>query len=151
MMLAPCVRGGCRFRTLSAAVWWRPQPGYGWSFPVGDGVANIGVGFLPSAPRSHGKCSSAGAAEQLVGPLRGYPIRFDFLRAPTYAPPRCWSASGWPGQSLTGEGIDLHWSRSDRRRYLARSAPVEYHVTLHQRWSVFRFSEHVRTGTASRC
>ena len=27
-----------------------PLPGYGWVFPVGNGVANIGVGFLP---RSH--------------------------------------------------------------------------------------------------
>jgi flavin-dependent dehydrogenase len=135
------------FRLLFGGV---PQPGYGWSFPVGDGLANIGVGFLPThttkTARQVFERWSHGAT--VVGAVKGYPIRVDFLRAPTHAPRTLLvgEAAGLVNP-LTGEGIDYALESGQiAADILARSAPEsEYHVTLHQRFGqVFRFSEHVR-------
>jgi flavin-dependent dehydrogenase len=95
-----------------------PMPGYGWVFPVGRNAANVGVGFMPS-PRS-GTAAPAFerfargtavrrilAGARRVGPVKGYPIRVDFLSSPTYAHRTLLvgEAAGLVNP-LTGEGID---------------------------------------------
>ena len=91
-----------------------PAPGYGWVFPLADGRVNAGVGFLP---RPWHRTTSRAAFERFVahrllnahkdGPVRGYPIRVDFLTAPTWAARTLLvgEAAGLVNP-LTGEGID---------------------------------------------
>src|SRR5918911_2199996 len=94
-----------------------PIPGYGWIFPVARRTANIGVSFVPGRRRSG---TPAEALERFtlrlapvlsgsrrVGPVKGYPIRTDFLRAPTTAARTLLvgEAAGLVNP-LTGEGID---------------------------------------------
>src|SRR5436305_2041891 len=72
-----------------------PMPGSGWFFPIAKHAANIGVGFLPR--KRSGTAAQAmarftrgrhmhgvldGARQR--GPLKGYPIRVDFLSSPTF-------------------------------------------------------------------
>lgn len=116
-----------------------PLPGYGWLFPVGPGVANLGVGFLPRgrgsrrpATASFERFVQGGPLQQLlagaqrVGPVRGFPIRVDFLSAPTSGPRTLLvgEAAGLVNP-LTGEGID----------YALESAQIA--------------AEHIATGLAS--
>ena len=97
-----------------------PLPGYGWLFPVGSGIANIGVGFLPRAGGPSRPATDAFqrfvqgrplarllAGARRVGPVRGFPIRVDFLTAPTFGPSTLLvgEAAGLVNP-LTGEGID---------------------------------------------
>ncbi|HLZ30614.1 MAG TPA: geranylgeranyl reductase family protein [Chloroflexota bacterium] len=97
-----------------------PQPGYGWVFPVSPSAANIGVGFLPSRRTSRPTRPAARVFEDFTqdlqpflqgarqaGPVKGYPIRVDFLTAPTYAARTLLvgEAAGLVNP-LTGEGID---------------------------------------------
>jgi flavin-dependent dehydrogenase len=95
-----------------------PMPGYGWVFPTGAETANIGVGYF-----KEGRNASAAepfkrfvaspplremlAQAQQVGPLKGYPLRDDFLTSPTYAE-RVLIVGEAAGlvNPLTGEGID---------------------------------------------
>ncbi|NJN94071.1 MAG: FAD-dependent oxidoreductase [Anaerolineales bacterium] len=78
-----------------------PLPGYGWVFPLPHGAANIGAGIFPwgwagrwmsrntrqafdsfiQTPRLQELLAGA----RRVGPVKGYPLRMDFLTAPTYA------------------------------------------------------------------
>ncbi|HSB91376.1 MAG TPA: geranylgeranyl reductase family protein [Anaerolineales bacterium] len=98
-----------------------PLPGYGWVFPVSASSANIGAGVIPAGwlRRPHTTTSRRafemlvealrsvlGSARQ-VGPMKGYPIRIDFDRSPTYAE-RVLLAGEAAGLAnpLTGEGID---------------------------------------------
>jgi geranylgeranyl reductase family protein len=91
-----------------------PLPGYGWVFPLADGRLNVGVGFLPrpwhrtTARRAFDTFVEhrLGAAER-DGPVRGYPIRVDFLTTPTFAERTLLvgEAAGLVNP-LTGEGID---------------------------------------------
>jgi geranylgeranyl reductase family protein len=121
-----------------------PSPGYGWIFPVGNGVANIGVGFLP---RKKGLTAQA-ALERFyphVGDVRGYPIRVDFLTAPTHSPRTVLvgEAAGLVNP-LTGEGIDY---ALESARIAADNLDdgAAYHAALHARFAkLFRFSEQVR-------
>lgn len=96
-------------------------PGYGWIFPTGDGVANVGVGILPDpdGPRP----STANLLEEFirlriergdlqaavpVGPVKSYPLRLDFLKQPVAG--ANWLLVGEAAglvNPLTGEGIDL--------------------------------------------
>ncbi|MBV9581655.1 MAG: FAD-dependent monooxygenase, partial [Chloroflexi bacterium] len=84
-----------------------PMPGYGWIFPTGPNAANVGVGFMPRRRRRQsrrlaqartqtatqafipfvegGRVSQILAGGHQVGPVKGYPIRVDFLTAPTFA------------------------------------------------------------------
>jgi geranylgeranyl reductase family protein len=91
-----------------------PLPGYGWVFPLADGRLNVGVGFL-ARPWHRTTARRAfdtfvehrlGAAKR-EGPVRGYPIRVDFLTAPTFAERTLLvgEAAGLVNP-LTGEGID---------------------------------------------
>lgn len=95
-----------------------PMPGYGWIFPTGDGAANIGVGYF-----KEGRAASASgpfkafidtpplramlAGARQVGPLKGYPLRDDFLTSPTHRG-RVLVVGEAAGlvNPLTGEGID---------------------------------------------
>lgn len=142
-----------------------PQPGYGWVFPVTGGKANVGVGFLPhrgspTVTRAFDRFVASPAIPSLLrgshqtAPMRGYPIRVDFLRAPSSAPHTLLvgEAAGLVNP-LTGEGIDYALESGQiaagvLARSFSRGAPVdraEYHRLLHQRFSrTFQFSEWVR-------
>jgi geranylgeranyl reductase family protein len=98
-------------------------PGYGWVFPLSPSSANVGVGVIPAGlvrrPRSiHSRrafelfTESPGLQEllepgQRVGPIKGYPIRIDFDRSPSFGD-RVLLAGEAAGLAnpLTGEGID---------------------------------------------
>ncbi len=124
-----------------------PQPGYGWVFPVGDNVANVGVGFLPkrrsvTAQAVFEKWLRIG---RVIDKPKGYPIRVDFLRSPTYAPRTLLvgEAAGLVNP-LTGEGID-YALESGRMAAQFIDRPEAYHQALHARFArMFRFSEQVR-------
>jgi len=96
-------------------------PGYGWIFPAGDGIVNIGIGVLPvfwSSKRPAQKLLAEfverrikeGVLEggKLVGPVKGYPLRIGF-------PAQRVAGGNWVivGEAtglvnpVTGEGIDL--------------------------------------------
>lgn len=99
-----------------------PLPGYGWVFPTSAQTANIGVGLcsvgmaawwvrgkaIPafrhfvSSPILHDLLKGA----EQVGSLKGYPLRVDFLSAPTYGERALLigEAAGL-ANPLTGEGI----------------------------------------------
>lgn len=95
-----------------------PLPGYGWVFPIAPDAANIGVGyfrhdrsasalgFFESFRRSPAMRRLLDGATQ-AGPARGYPLREDFLTAPTFGE-RVLLVGEAAGlvNPLTGEGID---------------------------------------------
>jgi geranylgeranyl reductase family protein len=144
-----------------------PMPGYGWVFPIKGNAANIGVGFLPR--RGSGTASHAfdrfihstalrpmleGARQD--GPLKGYPIRVDFLQAPTFAERTLLvgEAAGLVNP-LTGEGIDYalesgsiaaeHLLRTFESGDVSTMRVAEYGAKLHNRFDkIFRFSEWIR-------
>lgn len=96
----------------------RTVPGYGWIFPAGAGLANVGIGLYR---RRSGErladtlahyLAQGGAREHLrgaraCGPAVSFPLRCDFLEAPLSAP-RLLIAGEAAGlvNPLTGEGID---------------------------------------------
>jgi geranylgeranyl reductase family protein len=100
-----------------------PLPGYGWVFPLSGGMANIGAGIFPWGWLGHGKSSNARhsldrflktpllremlAGARQIGPTKGYPLRMDFLSAPTSGN-RVLLVGEAAGlvNPLTGEGID---------------------------------------------
>lgn len=92
-----------------------PLPGYGWVFPVGEGRANIGIGFSedsahPPVQRAlQTFVGSLGALRRARqdGPPKSYPIRTDFTGAPLRAE-RVLLAGEAAGlvNPLTGDGID---------------------------------------------
>jgi geranylgeranyl reductase family protein len=98
-----------------------PLPGYGWVFPVSETAANIGVGFMPPRRTAKPSRTTSQAFEDFTrhleksllsgarqaGPVKGYPIRVDFLTAPTFAERTLLvgEAAGLVNP-LTGEGID---------------------------------------------
>lgn len=136
-----------------------PMPGYGWVFPIGQRQANIGVGFLPgkrsgTAAQAMQRFTAGKHMRQVLqsarqdGPLKGYPIRVDFLRSPTTAPNTLLvgEAAGLVNP-LTGEGIDYALeSGTIAAEHLVSNASLEsYERELHARFGpIFRFSEIVR-------
>jgi len=145
-----------------------PLPGYGWVFPVSKAAANIGVGFMPSR-RTSKRTKTTGQAFQdftshlrpllrgasQVGPLKGYPIRVDFLSAPTFAERTLLvgEAAGLVNP-LTGGGIDYalesgriaaaHVARAFDSGFSPGWLPA-YDRLLRERFEkVFRFSQLVR-------
>jgi menaquinone-9 beta-reductase len=145
-----------------------PLPGYGWVFPVSKTAANIGVGFLPSRRTAKPTPTASRAFEdftsnlqpflkgaRLAGPVKGYPIRVDFLTAPTYAERTLLvgEAAGLVNP-LTGEGIDYalesgqmaaaHLAGAFDSGFGPGWLPA-YDRLLHERFEkVFRFSQLVR-------
>ena len=144
-----------------------PMPGYGWVFPTKKRAANIGVGFLPRrgfspAAQAFERFIQGTAVRDLlaearqVGPLKGYPIRVDFLKSPTYAERTLLvgEAAGLVNP-LTGEGIDYalesgsmaaeHLLNSFETNDFSAARLAQYHAQLHQRFDkIFRFSEWIR-------
>jgi geranylgeranyl reductase family protein len=95
-----------------------PMPGYGWVFPTGAETANIGVGYFKEGRNASAAepfkrfIASPPLREMLTqarqaGPVRGYPLRDDFLASPAYAE-RVLIVGEAAGlvNPLTGEGID---------------------------------------------
>lgn len=96
--------------------------GYAWVFPVGEGVANIGLGLYhrpgePTPPvrrllerliQEHPALAPRLRAARLRASVRAYPLRSDFPHGP-------WGGPGWlaVGEAaglvnpVSGEGIDL--------------------------------------------
>jgi flavin-dependent dehydrogenase len=143
-----------------------PLPGYGWIFPVGKHAANVGVGFLPqrrstTAHQAFERFIGGPAVRELLdggrqsGPLRGYPIRVDFLRAPTYGERTLLvgEAAGLVNP-LSGEGIDYALESgqiaaehlaSRLEAGLTSADFVDYDRLLRDRFGkIFRFSEWIR-------
>jgi geranylgeranyl reductase family protein len=103
-----------------------PLPGYAWIFPTARTSANIGLGTFaagsawrrpvqPPAPRAvFERWLQTPALQQHLrqaqrrGPIKGYPIRSDFLHAPTYGD-RILLVGEAAGlvNPLTGDGIDF--------------------------------------------
>lgn len=98
-----------------------PLPGYGWVFPIGDRQANIGAGILRTN-KAKRKMTSQNVLKdflkiplmqtmlkdaELTGAVKGYPLRTDFHKSPTYGERTILigEAAGLVNP-LTGEGID---------------------------------------------
>ena len=100
-----------------------PLPGYGWIFPVSDTSANVGIGLFRVGLASRWLPKNAHAAfdtfiqspplqkllsgARQVGPIKGFPIRVDFARSPTFGERTMiiGEAAGLVNP-VTGEGID---------------------------------------------
>ncbi len=95
-----------------------PLPGYGWVFPIAADAANIGVGYFKRnrTGSARGFFEAFGqspamrtllAEARQAGPIRGYPLRDDFLESPTFGR-RILLVGEAAGlvNPLTGEGID---------------------------------------------
>jgi geranylgeranyl reductase family protein len=106
----------CRFDNV-------PLPGYAWIFPVSASSANVGIGLFHGGLASRWMPKTAHAAfdtfiksqplqkllngSRQTGPIKGYPIRVDFARSPTYGE-RAMIIGEAAGlvNPITGEGID---------------------------------------------
>lgn len=102
-----------------------PLPGYGWVFPISETTANIGIGFwptimpwnkMPSSARqaldawlqNSGKMRHMLAGGQLQGPVKSYPLRIDFTRAPLrHGRVLMIGEAAGLVSPFTGEGIDF--------------------------------------------
>jgi menaquinone-9 beta-reductase len=137
-----------------------PMPGYGWVFPIGQRRANVGVGFLPhrgSPPTALAFQRFVNSLEGVrqVGPFKGYPIRVDFLRAPTFGQRTLLvgEAAGLVNP-LTGEGIDYALESAQiAAEHVVRGLTSGVHQVWHTEYDrllrarfekVFRFSEWIR-------
>jgi menaquinone-9 beta-reductase len=147
-----------------------PLPGYGWIFPVNRTVANVGLAFLPGRRSATARQAFERFAPRLApwlaggrrgGPLKGYPIRTDFLRAQTSAG-RVLLVGEAAGlvNPLTGEGIDYalesgllaarHLASVLQTGDLSPERRHEYDALLHARFDkIFRFGEWIRDWCSS--
>lgn len=99
-----------------------PLPGYGWVFPISARAANVGAGYfvsrgqppLRNSPRqvldtflANPLMAGRVAGATINGPVKGYPLRFDFPTARLAFPGLLLvgEAAGLVNP-LTGEGID---------------------------------------------
>jgi len=100
-----------------------PLPGYGWIFPLSATSANVGIGMFPAglAKRWMPKTAHAAfdafvqspslrrllAGARRTGPIKGFPLRVDFARSPTFGE-RTMLVGEAAGlvNPVTGEGID---------------------------------------------
>ena len=99
-----------------------PLPGYGWVFPLSPTTANVGAGYFPRRGQSARPTSPRQvldeflanrimarrvASARVCGPIKGYPLRFDFPTARLAVPGLLviGEAAGLVNP-LTGEGID---------------------------------------------
>jgi flavin-dependent dehydrogenase len=103
-------------RITELEVLWHPRlkPGYGWIFPLPDGVFNIGVGVMHShAKGHHGRSSMAAvnlreslqAFAEVYAPARDLVAGGEWVGEPKGAPLRCSleGAGSRPGLIVTGE------------------------------------------------
>jgi geranylgeranyl reductase family protein len=145
-----------------------PLPGYGWIFPISSGAANIGVGYFQharsaSALRAFETFVRTPALRALLararqaGPVKGYPLRDDFLSSPTYGQ-RILLVGEAAGlvNPLTGEGIDYalesgqvaaeHAAAMVARGDFSAQAHESYDRALRARYqALFEFCVWVRT------
>jgi geranylgeranyl reductase family protein len=139
-------------------------PGYGWIFPAGNGLANVGIG-LEHRRRDHSlqddlaRYLSSRPAQTIlkgakaVAPPKNFPLRWDFLQSPLTAP-RLLIAGEAAGlvNPLTGEGIDYalesgHVAAAHAIRALqtGAEAPAAYAAALHAEYDkLFLFSQRLR-------
>ncbi len=100
-----------------------PLPGYAWIFPVSATSANVGIGLFRVGLASRWMPKTAHSAfetfikspplrrlldgSRQTGPIKGFPIRVDFARSPTYGERTMiiGEAAGLVNP-ITGEGID---------------------------------------------
>jgi flavin-dependent dehydrogenase len=99
-----------------------PLPGYGWVFPISGTAANVGAGYfvprgkpaLRNSPRqvldeflANPLMAGRVRGARIEGPIKGYPLRFDFPTARLAFPGLLLigEAAGMVNP-LTGEGID---------------------------------------------
>lgn len=139
-------------------------PGYGWIFPAGNGLANVGIGL---EHRRRDQSLSADLARYLsskpaqiilkgakaVAPPKNFPLRWDFLQSPLTAP-RMLIAGEAAGlvNPLTGEGIDYalesgHVAATHAIRALQTGAEDRdaYEAALHAEYDkLFLFSQRLR-------
>ena len=95
-----------------------PLPGYAWLFPTGPDSANLGYWYsgpqrhsaaalLPRLLREHPTLRRCLGHANPPGPVAGFPIRTDFLRAPKIAAGLlCVGEAAGLVNPFTGEGID---------------------------------------------
>jgi len=106
----------CRFDCV-------PLPGYGWIFPVSDTSVNVGIGLFRGGLASRWMPKTAHSpfdtfiqspplqrlldGGRQTGPVKGFPIRVDFARSPTFGERTMiiGEAAGLVNP-VTGEGID---------------------------------------------
>ncbi len=139
-------------------------PGYGWIFPAGKGLANVGIGlehrrrdqslgddlarYLSSQPA---QAILKGA--KAISPPKNFPLRWDFLQSPLTAL-RLLIAGEAAGlvNPLTGEGIDYalesgHVAARHAIRALETGVadPAAYAAALHAEYDkLFLFSQRLR-------
>lgn len=146
-------------------------PGYGWVFPVSDSLANIGVGFTIASRRRKGASSPVPVFNQFVasplmrdllngaqqvGPIKSFPLRMDFLTAPTYGE-RILLVGEAAGlvNPLTGDGIDYaletgkiaaeHIQRMFATGDFSKAQHEAYARHLHEEYSaLFRYCERIQ-------
>jgi geranylgeranyl reductase family protein len=136
----------------------RLRPGYGWIFPCGGGMFNIGVGITDSHRRDrHGRsampdvnlreifqrfCEFHAPARELMrggtmsGPLKGAPLRFT-LRGAHHSRPGLLVAgeAGGSTYSFTGEGIGKAMETGLlAAEALLGAAPAETHLAACERY-----------------
>lgn len=139
-------------------------PGYGWIFPAGNGLANVGIG-LEQRNRNRSlhddlaRYVLSKPAQKIlrgakaIAPPKNFPLRWDFLQSPLTAP-RLLIAGEAAGlvNPLTGEGIDYalesgHVAATHAIRALQTGANVDaaYADALHAEYDkLFLFSQRLR-------
>jgi len=128
-------------------------PGYGWIFPAGNGLANVGIGLEhrrrdQSLSDDLARYLSSKPAQVIlkgakpIAPPKNFPLRWDFLQSPL---------SGLVNP-LTGEGIDYalesgHVAATHAIRALQTGAEdsAAYAAALHAEYDkLFLFSQRLR-------
>ena len=99
-------------RITELEVLWHPRlkPGYGWVFPLPDGVFNVGVGVMHSHAKGHDGHSSMATVNlraslqafvQVYGPVRELVAGGEWIAEPKGAPLRC----SLEGAQLSRQGL----------------------------------------------
>lgn len=139
-------------------------PGYGWIFPAGKGVANVGIG-LEHRRRDHSLNDDLARylaskpaqvilkSAKAIAPPKNFPLRWDFLQSPLTGP-RLLIAGEAAGlvNPLTGEGIDYalesgHVAATHAIRSLQTGIDEQaaYAAALHAEYDkLFLFSQRLR-------
>ncbi|WP_161554208.1 NAD(P)/FAD-dependent oxidoreductase [Stenotrophobium rhamnosiphilum] len=139
-------------------------PGYGWIFPAGNGLANVGIGLEhrrrdQSLSEDLARYLSSKPAQVIlkgakpIAPPKNFPLRWDFLQSPLSAP-RMLIAGEAAGlvNPLTGEGIDYalesgHVAATHAIRALQTGVEdsAAYAAALHAEYDkLFLFSQRLR-------
>ncbi len=147
-------------------------PGYAWVFPTGPRSANVGAGYFAEGHASqrgisspteafesfvlHSHLHDTLARARRVSKLKGFPLRVDFLTAPTFMGQALFvgEAAGLVNP-LSGEGIDYalesgriaaeHLARMFQQADFSTARFEEYDTALRERYqNLFEFCHRVR-------